>query len=173
MPRIGLLSDSHGDAYITSRAVEALITAGVDMLLHMGDICSDAVLQALLIGLDGSGNPKPIIRIVFGNCDRDICGLTHLAGHLGIAVDDPIGTLDFDGRSLVYQHGHNGYAMNHTVDDIAPDYLCHGHTHKQRDIRIGRTRIICPGALHRVAKYSVAILDTDRDHLQFIPISHP
>ncbi|RLS46748.1 MAG: metallophosphoesterase, partial [Planctomycetota bacterium] len=51
------------------------------------------------------------------------------------------------------------------------DYLLHGHTHVCRDERHGATRIINPGALHRASEFTVALLDTDSDELQFLVVA--
>jgi predicted phosphodiesterase len=50
------------------------------------------------------------------------------------------------------------------------DYLLHGHTHELRDERVGATRIINPGALHRAPRYTAAILDPKADDLTIIEI---
>ena len=44
---VGVLSDSHGHAETTARAVEALVAHGAEMLLHLGDIGSDEVIDEL------------------------------------------------------------------------------------------------------------------------------
>jgi predicted phosphodiesterase len=51
------------------------------------------------------------------------------------------------------------------------DYLLHGHSHLTRDERVGRTRIINPGALHRAREKTVALLDTATDALKFITVN--
>ena len=53
------------------------------------------------------------------------------------------------------------------MSDEAADYILHGHTHCKRDERIGRCRVINPGALHRANPKSVATLDTASDTLTF------
>ena len=50
------------------------------------------------------------------------------------------------------------------------DWLLHGHTHQVRDERIGRTRIINPGALQRARRYTVGLLDTESDSLDVLEI---
>ena len=50
------------------------------------------------------------------------------------------------------------------------DYLCHGHTHKTRDVRVDATRVINPGALCHASQCTVAVLDTDTDGLTFYPV---
>jgi predicted phosphodiesterase len=51
------------------------------------------------------------------------------------------------------------------------DYLLHGHSHEVRDERVGRTRIINPGALCRAARYTAAILDPDADALEVLEVA--
>ena len=41
------------------------------------------------------------------------------------------------------------------------------YPHLRRDERVGRTRIINPGALHRAKQYTVATLDLSCDKLEF------
>jgi len=163
MPIIGLLSDSHGQASITRRGVDVLLAEGVSLILHLGDIGSFDVIDALATDAAES-------RIVFGNTDMDQASMARYAQGLGIAVDDPVGRLDWEGQRLVFMHGHNPNAMTQALADQV-DYLCHGHTHEKRDQRCGATRVINPGALCRAAQYTVATLDTQRDQLHFHPVA--
>ena len=59
MPIIGLISDSHGDAPITRRAAELLARRGADLLLHLGDVGNEAVIDALLVTSADSDQPLP------------------------------------------------------------------------------------------------------------------
>ncbi len=160
MPRIGLLSDSHSRAGITRRAVKLLIDQGAEILLHLGDICSEDVIDALLV-------PAPVVsRLVLGNND-DIVPMTRYALNLGLLVDHPVGRLDLgEGKSLVYLHGDDFSAMDRAIRE-GVTYLCHGHTHRAADARTGPTRVINPGALCRAKVYSVALLDTETDKIVF------
>ena len=52
-------------------------------------------------------------------------------------------------------------------------WVCHGHTHRTRDERIGKVRVINPGALKspRDPRHpTVAVLDTEADMLEFIEL---
>lgn len=162
MSKIGLLSDSHGRAGVTRRAVGLLIDAGADHLVHIGDVETVEVIDALLGDVPA--------HLVFGNTDWDHRSLARYADSLGIAVRHPMGRLELDGRVLMFTHGDRIALMEDAIRQPA-DYLCHGHTHLQRDERIGRTRVINPGALHRAARYSVAILDMHNDDVTFYPIA--
>jgi acyl-CoA thioester hydrolase len=48
MTRVGILSDSHGNVGTTARAARLLLDAGADILIHLGDIGSGEVLEALI-----------------------------------------------------------------------------------------------------------------------------
>lgn len=158
---LGLLADSHGRADTTRRAVELLIdTAGVDVLIHLGDVCDDAVLDAL------AGVPA---HVVFGNCDHDWAALGDYARSLGLHVDHPCGRLDVGSRAVVYAHGDNPAYERQAVSTCA-DYFCHGHSHDLRDQRVGETRIVNPGALFRAACYTVARLDPGAGRLDVLTV---
>lgn len=176
MALIGLLSDSHGRAGITRRAVQLLLDRGAKLLLHLGDIGTSEVLDALAPGMPrsqtGAGaGPGPIeSHLVFGNADVDARGLATHARMLGLRVDHPAGRLDLAGRALVFTHGDNPALLARALAEGVA-YLCHGHSHHREDQRRGPTRIINPGALCRAAGYSVALLDTDHDRVDFIPVA--
>jgi putative phosphoesterase len=166
---IGLLSDSHGRAARTARAIRLLIDRGADRVIHLGDVGSVEVIDALVERADAAGRLTPPVHLVFGNCDWDAGSLGRYARSLGIAVDDPVGRLSVDGRVMVYQHGHRDGSMDQALAEQV-DYLCHGHSHRRRDERTGPTRLINPGALFRAAHYTVAMLDVGRDALRFYDV---
>jgi putative phosphoesterase len=158
---IGILSDSHGRAEITGRAVRGLRERGAEMLLHLGDVGTEAVIDEL-VGHDA--------RLVLGNCDFPPAPLRRYATYLGIAVDDPMGRLEVGGRRIAFTHGHLDHLMEQALAE-GVDYLLHGHTHEARDERIGRTRVINPGALHRAARYTAAILDPAAGRVELLTFS--
>lgn len=168
MPRIGLLSDSHGRAVTTRRGVETLLEQGVEVIIHLGDIGTVEVIDALAVNRPGTDEQLEA-RIVFGNTDWDADGLAEYADDLGIRVDDPVGRLDLPEGELAFCHGHRPDDLSRALADHVR-YLCHGHTHRTLDSRQGATRVINPGALFRASKYTVAVLDTDRDELVFHPV---
>jgi putative phosphoesterase len=160
---IGIMSDSHGRSATTARAVEALRDAGAEVLLHLGDIETEAVIDELV------GHSA---RVVFGNCDWNTDALAHYAELVDVEVDHPAGRLEIDGRRIVFTHGHLPGPMNEALRE-GVDYLLHGHSHEVRDDRLGPTRVINPGALFRAARYTVAVLDPRRDEVSFIEIPKP
>lgn len=164
-----MLSDSHGRAATTRRGVDTLLQHGAELLLHLGDVGTVEVIDALAA-------PKPDsteqidARLVFGNTDWDAAALGAYARDLGVCVDHPAGRLEVEGGELVFCHGHEPAIM---ADALARKvkYLCHGHTHRTLDARRGDTRVINPGALFRARVYTVAMLDTAADRVEFYQVA--
>jgi len=155
---IGILSDSHGRHMTVRRAVELFDRLGVDLIVHCGDIGDASVLDEL------AGRP---CRFVWGNMDQPGCGLDAYLESTGIPAPATNGApIQADGKTILVFHGHER-AFHRAVSDEAADYILHGHTHRKRDERIGRCRVINPGALHRATPKSVATLDTATDTVTF------
>ena len=165
MPRIGLLSDSHGRAEITRQAVQLLVDQGAQTLIHLGDLCAPAVVDALVVDASAAGSLRRS-HMVAGNMDMNVGPLLRYAAELGIEAAADLGLIDLPDGPLMYTHGHlTGVVQRAMV--ARPRYLCHGHTHEQRDEMIDAVRVINPGALYRAKQYSVALLDTEADNLVF------
>ena len=165
MTRLGVLSDSHGHDVRTGEAVRRLIDAGAEILIHLGDIETEAVLDELA----GAGPGVPA-RIVFGNCDWNTKALAEHAGRVGVQVDDPIGRLDVGSRRIAFTHGHLDRLMQQAIAE-GVDYLFHGHTHDLRDEIVQGTRVIKPGALFRAVRYTAVVLDPESDRLEIVDVS--
>ena len=161
--RIGILADSHGHADVTALAAQALVRAGVEMFIHLGDIETEEVLDELTL--------RPA-RLVWGNCDWASVALTRYAEHLGITVDGVVGHLDVGPKRIVFTHGHLPGHMQAALDEEV-DYLLHGHTHEPRDERVGATRVINPGALFRARRYTAVVLDPLADEVEFVEVTRP
>jgi uncharacterized protein len=156
--RIGILSDSHGRVDNTRSAVHLLLQRGCSVLLHLGDLGSERVIDEL-VGHNA--------RLVLGNCDE--LSLGRYAGHVGVLNDHPAGRIEVGGRTIAFTHGHIEEPMRAALAEGVP-YLLHGHSHEVRDERIGRTRIINPGALHRAARYTAAVLEPATGALDIVEI---
>lgn len=161
--RLGILSDTHGDATRTRRAIELLCARGATRIIHLGDVGSEAVLDHLA-GLDST--------VVFGNGD-DTRNLGVYAEHLGIHVAHPAAIIEVktDSRSvrLGITHGHLAEEVARLFREKV-DILLHGHTHEIRDDQIGPTRVMNPGALTRASRYTALLLDPATGSAEWIDI---
>ncbi len=158
---IGILSDSH-DRYETVRlALARFDAAGVERIIHCGDVGGRSVFEAL------AGRH---VRFVWGNTDWPSGELSEGIERLGIPLPGEVPLLlKWGQRSIAVFHGHEK-EFRRALTAQQTDYILYGHTHKKSDERHGRTRCINPGALHRAAIRTVATLDLSTDELNFLEV---
>ena len=137
---IGLISDTH--ALMRAEALAAL--AGVEMILHAGDVGTYSVLREL-------ENIAPT-RAVFGNVDDPLLGLPQ---HLDLTLD---------GVRVHVSHGHElgSPTPQKLCRAYSADVVVFGHTHKPLIEQSGTTLVVNPGAAGPKRfnlKPSVALLD--------------
>lgn len=164
---LGILSDTHDHPNRTRRAVDLLKAAGVSALVHCGDLNSPAIVRLL------SGVPS---WFVFGNNDVfgrwDVASARQLevaAQEVGAVCLHWGGMIELAGKRIAVTHGHQD-AEERRLLAAQPDYLLTGHTHERHDRHAGQTRLINPGALHRVPEFTVAVLNLATDELRFLTV---
>jgi hypothetical protein len=157
--RLGVISDTHGSARMARRAIDLLCARGATRILHLGDVGSESVLD-LLAGLEAT--------VVFGNCD-DERGLARYAHAIGVDVVHPAAIIEVKEARIGLTHGHleREVAM---LFGAKVDFLLHGHTHEIRDERIGCTRVLNPGALHRARRYTALLLEPATGHAEWLDV---
>lgn len=159
---IGILSDTHDRLESTMAGLDLLCAAGAEFFIHCGDVGGERILDQLA-GLKAA--------LVWGNNDWDRRELARYAQILGIQVFDSLAELELGGKRFAVTHGDDGGIVRRIIDGQSHDYLLLGHSHIRADQRMGKVRIINPGALHRAARKSVARLDTSTDDLQFLDVT--
>jgi putative phosphoesterase len=121
---IGLVADTHG--LVRDDALRAL--AGVDVILHAGDVGRSQVLDAL--------RAIAPVHAVYGNVDPTDAGLP-ASLHLELA-----------GVPVHVSHGHE--LGSPTPERLAARYdaqvIVFGHTHRAVVARVGPTLVVNPGA---------------------------
>lgn len=126
MIRIGLISDTHG----LLRASVHPAFAGVDVILHAGDVCGDEILYELRLIAP--------VHAVAGNCDMpDDPNLPSAFEHT------------FEHVRLHMSHGHElGRPKPAQLLAAYPsaDVIIYGHTHRQLIFEAGGRTVINPGA---------------------------
>ena len=121
---IGLIADTHG--LMRPEALQAL--AGVDLILHAGDVGGGAVLEAL--------RAIAPVHAVYGNVDL-------LDGTLVPAID-----LVVEGVRVHVSHGHElgSPTPERLAARYAADVIVFGHTHRAVVQNVGDTLVVNPGA---------------------------
>ncbi len=155
---LGVLSDTHGHHRRTANALRILKAVGAETFVHCGDICGDRVIDQFT-GLKA--------WLVPGNCDEIERATVLYAATIGVKLEleKPL-VLKLAGRQVAVFHGHEAaYARLFEEPNSGPEYdfVLHGHTHEPRDERVGKYRVVNPGALHRAAVHTVATIDLKTD----------
>ena len=122
---VGLISDTHG--LVRSDVHDAL--AGVELILHAGDVGGQEILDELALIAP--------VRAVLGNTDpEDSPGL---APEISITIG---------GVRVHVSHGHEigSPSPAKLAERYDADVLVYGHTHRQLVTRIGGRLVINPGA---------------------------
>lgn len=123
--RIGLISDTHGQLRPEVHAA----LAGVELILHAGDVGPDEILDELEI-------IAPVMA-VYGNTDAP--GRSRLRD----AIE-----LELDGLRVHVSHGHEvgSPTPERLVAKYDADVIVYGHTHQQHVARLGDRLVVNPGA---------------------------
>jgi putative phosphoesterase len=159
---VGILSDTHDRVDAMAAAMKLLRDAGAEFFVHCGDVGSERVIDHL------AGIPS---AFVFGNTDWDRAALARYAQSVGVACYGALADLELGGKRVAVTHGDDFKLKQRLLAEQNYDYLLQGHTHVRADQRVGRTRLINPGALHRAREKTVALLDTTSDRLEFFVIA--
>jgi hypothetical protein len=161
--RIALMSDTHDDLRALERALEIVRAEEIDVVLHCGDLCGPAIIEAL------SAFDTWIAR---GNMDRhpELAPTAREAVGAGRLADRH--RLTLDGHSAVLVHGHRESELRGIINSGRHGYVFHGHTHRRRDQCVGPTRVINPGALGGLPwqQRSFCILDLAADRVTFFDL---
>ena len=124
--RIGLISDTHG---MVRASVHGAL-AGVEMILHAGDVGSAEILDKLALIAP--------VHAVLGNTD-------HMGRLRGVPqeLEQVIG-----GVSIHVSHGHElgSPTPQKLLERYPHDVLVYGHTHRQLVTRAGDRLVVNPGA---------------------------
>ncbi|CAN5745808.1 metallophosphoesterase family protein [soil metagenome] len=140
--RVGLISDTHG--ILRPAVFDAF--AGVDLILHAGDVGSVDILVEL--------ETIAPVHAVLGNTDP-----AELRWRTSETRD-----LELEGHTLLLLHGHQLSTVTPLALHAAypgRDVIVYGHTHRQRVDDVGGCLIVNPGAAGAARfdlKPSVALL---------------
>lgn len=163
--KLGILSDTHNHRGNLTAALEAFRREGIATLVHCGDMTGPALVP-LFTGFE--------LHYVFGNVDggpAEVAKAIRDLGKTNTAGREYHG--EFDGKSVAVTHGDHADLLEELIRSGQFDYVLHGHTHRRRDERIGRTRVINPGALGglHVQSRSICILEPASDQPRFVEIA--
>lgn len=162
--KIAVLSDTHNNTANLDAALERIRQEDVTTIIHCGDMTS-AEMASRLAGWR--------VICVFGNVDiasgeiRDTLQALHPQSSADLVFTGYLG-----GERIAVTHGHIPGRLEELIESRLYAYVFHGHSHRQRDVRIRDTRVINPGALggmHREPR-QFCLLDLATGKAEFIHI---
>ena len=158
---LGIISDTHENEEGIKKAAVIFKEKNVEFAVHCGDIISPPMLEHFK-GLK--------MKFVFGNNDGEKNGLIAKCREFGFGEIKEELEFTFKGKKFYAYHGTKREKLENAVKSNKYDYVLTGHTHIKRDEKIGKTRVINPGALFRIYPHTIALLDAENDKLEFIII---
>ena len=158
--RIAVISDTHGRTSSVERAIKLMAERDVELIIHCGDICDGAIVRLF----------PSHTHIVFGNCDHDRAGIERATRDIGATMHGVWGQLAVADRTIAFVHGDDPQMLRDLEHADAFDFLFHGHTHVAKEHRTGKTRVINPGALQRVAVRTFLLLDLPSGEVESVTV---
>lgn len=149
--RIGIVSDTHNNIRNVHRIVELFNAAGVERVIHTGDITRARTLEVFR-------HLEAPLYGVFGNNDQERDSLEAAMTDHGFDFREPPLEIDWLGRRIIVVHDPlelDGALGPHH------DLVLHGHTHFYRHERCGEQLIFNPGecAGHMKGLNAVGVVD--------------
>ncbi len=154
--KIGILSDTHGNLPATVTAARIFSAAGVEAVLHCGDIGSADILAELAAVFHPMEVP---VYAVFGNVDIYSPDWKFFPSNIGVQLLGRFGEVELDGRRIALLHSDDRARFHKNISSGDYDFVFSGHSHEVHDRVIGTTRCINPGTAGRGQPNTCAILD--------------
>ena len=147
---IGVISDTHGNILRARQAMLIFREFGVERIIHCGDIGSATVLSQFA---------ETPVDFVLGNCDGSEADYREVLEPDRVVCHGAFGCVTIAELEIAFMHGHDQLRFDRETTSGQWNLLCYGHTH-QSALWMGcdRTVVLNPGALHRVATPSVAVV---------------
>lgn len=157
---IGIISDTHDNVPMIKKAVDILKGKNPEIVLHLGDVVAPITVK-LFSGLK--------MKFIKGNCDGDTVGIKRVAQAIGGDYLGDFAEIKIKGKGFALYHGGNRERLNSLIDSQRYDYVLHGHTHRMRNEKIGKTRVINPGNFYPGHEDNgFAFLDIEKDKVEFV-----
>jgi uncharacterized protein len=168
--KIGIISDTHDQIEKIKKAIKTFNTQKVNLVYHLGDICSPFTLQLY-------GELKCPLKGVFGNNDSDIFKILK-SKPKNAEFFDKLYVDEVSGKKICLFHGDPKEIVEMLFESDEYDILLTGHDHVAKIRQGARTMHINPGNL--IGRFSdstkawtqpsIAVLDVDKTLARIIHI---
>lgn len=152
--KIAIISDTHDNLATLNQALDWLNRKNVEIIIHCGDVSTTATLENLINRFSGP------IYLVLGNTDNLI-----LTRKNNVKIWEEKGEIVIENKKIVFTHFPK--KALELAQNIKPDLVFYGHTHKPWIKSIGHTKLVNPGTLAGLFyKATFAVYDTLTDKLE-------
>jgi uncharacterized protein len=137
--KIAILSDTHNNQANLATALEVTRLANVSTVIHCGDMTNVETARRM----EG-------FRVIFVYGNGDIASGEIRDTLLSLNPEssaDLLFTGFIGGARIAVLHGHILGQFDELVESRLYEYIFHGHSHRQRDVRMKESRVINPGSL--------------------------
>lgn len=152
MIKIGVISDTHGEFRLVSRAVSMLESLEIKTVLHCGDVGGESIVKLF----------SPFnTHFVRGNTDESV-SLERAVKGAGQSWQGVFGGIEIESVKIGVTHGDNSTLFNSELSSGRWNLICYGHTHVQTyTVETNGTLLLNPGAFARVSRASFAVVTID------------
>ncbi len=154
---VGLISDTHDNVTMIKTAIRKLNDLDVGLVLHAGDYISPFTakpyvdLKAKMIGVYGNNcAEREKLREVYAAVGKELVG--------------NFAEIDAGGKKIALLHGHDEALLKSLIVHGSYDIIVHGHNHKSKIEKVGKTLVINPGEVGGwlYGRSTLAVLDSDK-----------
>ena len=158
--KIGIVSDTHGNAANFRKVVDWLNKQNIKMLLHAGDIGSAESLKESLQGYDGK------LLGVLGNMDDGLNNSVDYYNKISnVKIEKYVLETEISGKRIAITHFPQ--EAKKLAESGKYDFVFYGHTHKAWEELVNNCRMINPGELAgHFYKPTFAVYDTEANKLE-------
>lgn len=172
--KLGIITDTHGEEFLTQHAVEIFLQHNVQCVIHCGDIGTRSVIEQLA--------PLPC-HFVFGNCDTAreslaaaITAPNHILhgdfGFIEVEVSAKTSPAKNPAKTwrIFFLHGHHWERLDRAIASGEWDLVCYGHTHVATLTQHNETLVVNAGGLQRIKSPSIAIVDLETGNVSHLSV---
>ena len=151
--KIGLMADTHDRIDAVERAIDFFNKAGIEHVLHAGDLVSPFVAPKF-------AKLKAKLHYVWGNNEGDWEFIITKFGELGVKPLGNFASLELGRRKIALLHGTHEDIVSALVRSGSFDVIVRGHTHRA-GISKRKPLLINPGEVcgYLTGRQTVATLD--------------
>jgi len=170
--KIGIISDSHDRVDLLGVVFKELEKKQVEMVCHLGDWVAPFSFNEVDSLAKDIGVP---VKGVIGNNDGDVYKIVRkIEDEWQMEISQHTLMIELENKGIVLYHGTDKRITDALVRCGLYDVVLVGHTHRQRNEKVGEVLVVNPGsvgALNPGGKSELAIYDSESNQAELLSLS--